>query len=97
MTIMEIFSLSDFLRKDNAALVHLLKVVRKAGPDGLSTRKLCDKAFDSRSYGLDIIKRAEKEGYIIRTGKRNKKGGGTKRIAKLSEKGRLLLEQLEVS
>jgi DNA-binding MarR family transcriptional regulator len=59
---------------------------------------LCDKAFDSRSYGLEIIKRAEKEGYIVRTGgKRNKKGGGLKRVSRLTEKGRLLLEQLAPS
>jgi DNA-binding MarR family transcriptional regulator len=93
-TNIEIFSLSDFLRKDNTALVHLLKVVRKAGPDGISTRKLCIRAFDSQSYGLRVIERAEKEGYIIRTGKRKKKGGGRKRISRLTEKGRLLLEQL---
>jgi hypothetical protein len=93
MTI-EIFPISDFLRKDNAALVHLLKVVRKAGPGGISTRKLCDKAFDSRSYGLIILKRAERDGYIVRTGKRNKKGGGKKRVVTLSEKGERLLNQL---
>jgi hypothetical protein len=90
--------IAEFLRKDNAALVHLLKQVQKAGPDGIGTRMLCDKAFDSRSYGLEIIKRAEKEGYIVRTGgKRNKKGGGLKRVSRLTEKGRLLLEQLAPS
>lgn len=93
----EIFSLSDFLRRDNAALVHLLKVIQKAGPDGISTRKLCIRAFDSQGYGLRIIERAEKEGYITRTGKRNKRGGGPKRVSRLAEKGKQLLEQLASS
>jgi hypothetical protein len=91
----EIFSISDFLRKDNAALVHLLKVVRKAGPDGISTRKLCTQAFDSQSQGLLLIERAEQQHYVVRTGKKNKKGGGKKRIVTLTEKGKALLEQLE--
>ena len=94
MTSIEIFSLSDFLRRDNAALVHLLKVIQKAGPDGISTRKLCIRAFDSQSYGLRVIERAEKEEYMTRTGKRMKKGGGRKRVSRITEKGKMLLEQL---
>src|SRR5688500_18811914 len=88
-------SVSDFLRKDNAALVHLLKVIRKAGgTDGLSTRMLCTEAFDSRSYGLRVIERAHKDGYITRTGEYNKSGGGAKRINKITKKGIKLLKQL---
>ena len=39
-------SSSDFLRKDNTAgLVRLLKIIQEAGKDGISTRKLCERAF----------------------------------------------------
>jgi hypothetical protein len=84
----------DFFRKDNSSLVRLLKVVRKAGPEGIGTRMLCVEAFGSKSYGLRVIARAELEGYITRTGKYNKKGGGPKRINRITDKGRLLLDQL---
>jgi hypothetical protein len=93
MTTIEI-SASDFIRKDNAGLVRLLQVVQKAGPDGISTRKLCERTFGSRSYGLEVIKRADSAGYITRTGKYSKKGGGRKRLNYLTANGKKLLLQL---
>lgn len=97
-------STTDFMHKDNEALVKLLITIRytettansmKRSLDGISTRKLCERAFDSRSYGLRIIKRAEEAGYISRTVQKHPQGGGAKRMNSLTDKGRQLLKQLE--
>jgi hypothetical protein len=103
---MSSFPLSDFLRKDNAALVHLLAVVvatQAGGDEGLlATRQLCRLAFGSRSHGLAVIKRAHKEGYLWRSeGSSNKtggnwRGGGKIRVNKVTQKGLMLLEELGI-
>jgi hypothetical protein len=89
---------ADFLRKDNESLVKLLRVIRTEErgyhPKGLSTRRLCIRAFNSQRYGLLSIERAEKEGYITRTGDKTNQGGGRARIVKLTDKGRGLLKEL---
>jgi hypothetical protein len=102
MTI-KVFSPSDFLRKDNAALVRLLKAVSSSeaagssssdDDEGISTRMLCTSSGLGRSYGLKLIARATDEGYITRTGKDNTSGGGNARVVKLTKKGKKLLSEL---
>jgi DNA-binding MarR family transcriptional regulator len=91
-------STSHFLRKDNTSLVKLLKAVSEAGSsdnEGISTRMLCASSGLGRSYGLKVIARASKEGYITRTGKDNTSGGGKARVVKLTKKGRMLLKKLD--
>ena len=82
----------NFLRKDNAGLVRLLKIIQEAGKDGISTRKLCEQAFKTRNYGMRVINRAYDEGYIKRFGK-NKRGHN--KVNYLSDKGKELLSQLQ--
>jgi hypothetical protein len=86
---------SDFLRKDNAGLVRLLKIIQDAGKDGISTRKLCEQAFKTRNYGMRVINRAYDDGYIKRFGK-NKRGGHNK-VNYLSDKGQELLSQMDTT
>jgi predicted HTH transcriptional regulator len=76
---------SNFLGKDNAGLVRLLKTIQEAGKDGISTRKLCEQAFKTRNYGMRVINRAYENGYINRFGK-NKRGHKT--VNYLSDKGK---------
>ncbi len=93
-TRLEVYSPSDFLRKkDNAALVRLLKIIQEAGKDGISTRKLCEQAFKTRNYGMRVINRAYDDGYIQRFGK-NKRS--PKKVNYLSDKGKELLSQLQL-
>jgi predicted HTH transcriptional regulator len=82
---------NNFLRKDNAGLVRVLKILKEAGKDGISTRKLCEQAFKTRNYGMRVINRAYDDGYIKRFGK-NKRGH--KKVNYLSDKGKELLDQL---
>jgi hypothetical protein len=79
---------SDFLRKDSAGLVRLLKIIEAAGKDGISTIKLCGQAFKTRNYGMRVINRAYDEGYIKRFGK-NKRGHN--KVNYLSDRGKALL------
>jgi hypothetical protein len=83
---------ADFIRKDNAALVKLLRIIRKAGKDGIATRRLCQVAFNSRAYGMKVINRAEEEGYIKRIGKGKR---GYVKVNYLTKKGKQLLSRLE--
>ena len=79
---------SDFLRKDNAGLVRLLKIMEETGgKDGISTRKLCEQTFNSRNYGMHVIKRAYDEGYIKRFDKSKR---GHKKVNYLSAKAKRL-------
>ena len=82
-------SSSDFLRKDNAAgLVRLLKIIQEAGKEGISTRKLCERVFKTRNYGMCVINKAYDDGYIKRFGK-NKHGHN--KVNYLSDIGKELL------
>lgn len=83
---------SDLLRKYNAGLIRLLKIIQEAGKDGISTRKLCEQAFKTRNYGMRVINKAYDDGYIKRFGK-NKRS--TKKVNYLSDKGKELLSQLQ--
>jgi hypothetical protein len=86
-------SSSDFLRKDNAAgLVRLLKIIQEAGKDGVSTSKLCERAFKTRNYGMRVINRAYDDGYIKRFGK-NKHSHN--KVNYLSDIGKELLSELD--
>src|SRR5918992_5652240 len=64
---------NNFLRKDIAGLVRVLRVIEKAGKDGISTRELCEQTFKTKNYGMRVIGRAYDDGYIRRFGK-NKRG-----------------------
>src|SRR5262245_50293559 len=99
--------LTDFLSRYHPSLIHFLtELVRTQAlgdEDLLSTRALCERVFHSRSYGLRIIKWAEKDGYITRTegssqnwkvAGRKRRGGGKSRVCKVTQKGLGLLEQL---
>jgi predicted HTH transcriptional regulator len=86
-------SISNFPhKKDNTGLIRLLKIIQEAGKDGISTRKLCERAFHTRNYGMRAINRAYDDGYIKRFGK-NKRGHN--KINYLSDKGKELLIQLQ--
>ena len=88
-------SSSDFLRKDNdAGLVRLLKIIQETGKDGISTRKLCERAFKTRNYGMRVINKAYDAGYIKRFGK-NKRGHN--KVNYLSDIGKELLSELDTA
>jgi hypothetical protein len=88
-------SSSDFLRKDNAAgLVRLLKNIQEAGKDGISTRKLCERAYKTRNYGMCVINKAYDAGYIKRFGK-NKHSHN--KVNYLSDIGKELLSELDTA
>lgn len=57
----------DFLR-NHAQLVKLLKALDKAGPNGMSTRKLCENVLNSKAYARknSLIGQAVALGYISR-------------------------------
>ena len=57
----------DFLRS-HSQLVKLLKALDKAGPQGLSTRKLCENVLKSKAYSRknSLIDQAVALGYIRR-------------------------------
>jgi hypothetical protein len=80
------------LRKDNAGLVRLLKIIQEAGKDGIPTRKLCEEAFKTRNYGMRVINRAYDDGYIKRYGKGKH---AHNKVNYLSDKGKELLSQLQ--
>jgi predicted HTH transcriptional regulator len=84
-------SSNNFLRKDIAGLVRVLRVIEKAGKDGISTRELCEQTFKTKNYGMRVIGRAYDDGYIQRFGK-NKRGHN--KVNYLSDKGKELLSQL---
>jgi hypothetical protein len=48
----------------NRGLVRLLKYVNEAGTSGGSTRKACKDVFNSRTYGMKVIQRAQRLNYI---------------------------------
>jgi hypothetical protein len=58
-------TVEDFVNS-HGSLVHLLKTLEKAEPEGLTTRDLCDISFNNRKRVIKLIKEAEKAGYIRR-------------------------------
>ncbi len=85
---------SDLLRKYNAGLIRLLRIIEEAGKDGISTRKLCERVFKTRNYGMCVINRAYDDGYIKRFGK-NKRSHN--KVNYLSDKGKELLNELDTT
>ena len=77
---------------ESASLVRLLKIVQEAGKDGISTKKLCERAFKTQNYGMRLINRAYEDGYIKRYGKGKH---AQKKVNYLSDKGKDLLSQLD--
>jgi hypothetical protein len=89
------FLIDEFLRT-NAGLVRLLRALDKASPKGLHTRAVCEQVFDSRSYGLVILKRAASLGLIKRYDPvPPKRKGGWMIVNHITPKGRSLLTKLQ--
>ena len=88
----------DFIRS-HAQLVKLLKALDKAGPQGLSTRKLCDNVLNSKAYARknSLIDQAVALGYISRKKVKRPEGqvGNPVWVVNyISPKGKQLLSQL---
>jgi len=88
----------DFLRS-HSQMVKLLKALDKAGPQGLSTRKLCENILNSKAYARknSLIDQAVALGYISR--KKVKRPAGQVGnpvwvVNYITAKGKHLLNQL---
>ena len=79
----------------NKGLVRLLKYVNKADTGGVSTRKACKDVFNSRTYGMKVIQRAEKLGYIKRDEKPPIERGAWFVMNRITPTGKKLLSQLQ--
>lgn len=85
-------------------ILSLLKELESAGLGGAPTSDLCDKVFNSRRKGMDIIREAESYGYVHRfkvpKGKVNKrkahKPGPSYHMNTLTPTGRQLLSKLQM-
>jgi hypothetical protein len=78
----------------NKGLVRLLKYVNEAGTAGVSTRKACKDVFNSRTYGMKVIQRAEKLGYIQREEEPPIEKGAWFVMNCITTEGKKLLSQL---
>ncbi len=87
----------DFIRT-HRGLVQLLHAIKDAGPNGISTKKLCSEAFNSMRQGMEVLGKAKSAGYIKRS-RREKKPRGIGRsyyiINILTPKGEDLLVKLQ--
>jgi hypothetical protein len=75
----------------------VLRALEQAGNTGISTRKLSEQVFNSRSYGVHILKQAEQLGYIKRKEKRRTDGecpGHSWTTNYLAAAGRKLLQEM---
>jgi hypothetical protein len=88
------FAAYEFARM-NKGLVRLLKYVNEAGAMGISTRKACHDVFNSRTYGMKVIQRAEKLGYILREEEPPIERGAWFVINRITPKGKKLLSQMD--
>jgi hypothetical protein len=80
----------------NRGLVRLLKYVDEAGTlKGVSTRKACKDVFNSRTYGMKVIQRAQRLGYITREEEPPIERGAWFVINRITPTGSALLEKLE--
>src|SRR5215216_5127440 len=88
---------SDFIRM-NGGLVRLLRDIQKAGPSGIPTRRLCEQVFNSRTYGMKMIYKAKRDGYIKRVIQPKPSGqkGNHLTVNYLTPKGLQLLDKLSV-
>jgi hypothetical protein len=85
-------SAADFVRM-NKGLIHLLQVIKAAGKEGISTRKLYDK-IGMIGHGDKLVDRAEREGYIKRVKKPPIKKGAWLVVNLLTPRGKQLLAKL---
>ena len=88
----------DFIRS-HQQLVKLLKALNKAGPNGMSTRKLCDNVLNSKAYARknSLIDQAVALGYISRKKVKRPEGqvGNPVWVVNyITAKGKQLLSQL---
>jgi hypothetical protein len=69
----------------NGGLVKLLTIIADSGPQGISTRQLCEQSFNSRNYSLQMIQKAEQERYIKRIGSGKKREVVTEEVIEEEE------------
>ena len=85
-------SAEDFARI-NKGLIHLLEAI-DGNPDGsISTVKLLTK-LKSTGYGQHIIRRAVRDGYVVRKERRPPGKGNYLVVNHLTPKGKALLDKL---
>jgi hypothetical protein len=89
----------DAYIRENTGLVRLLIAVNRAGKRGISTRRVCEQVFNSRSYGLEMLKEAAEKKLITRSdplpvpkGQR----GNLLVVNRITPKGRKLLAKLQL-
>ena len=90
---------ADDFTRTHEQLVKLLKALDKAGPEGMSTRKLCENVLGSKAYARknSLIDQAVALGYITRKKvdrPDGQVGNPTWKMNYLTEKGKKLLDQL---
>lgn len=86
-------SVSDFART-HKGLITLLKAVAKAGPDGITTRKLYTK-IKMTGHGDKLVDEAERKGYIVREERKPKTGVGFYPVYNIiTPEGKALLKKL---
>jgi hypothetical protein len=59
----------DAFIRENIGLIRLLIALNREGKRGLATRRVCKQVFNSRSYGIEMLHKAEALGLIKRVGK----------------------------
>jgi hypothetical protein len=93
MTLTIEVSAAEFARM-NKGLITVLKAVQKAGDEGISTRRLLYDEIKMIGYGQSLVKRAEREGYIMRKETQSGHKGAHFVMNYLTPKGKQLLSQL---
>lgn len=79
----------------NKGLITVLKVIQKAGNEGISTRNLLNDEIKMIGYGQTLVKRAEALGYIRREKREPESGRGFHPVYNIiTKKGRKLMNQL---
>src|SRR5215208_3273292 len=85
-------SAADFA-KINKGLIHLLQAIEGNPGGSISTVKLLTK-LKSTGYGQHVIRRAVREGYVIRKEQRPQGKGNYLVVNDLTRKGKALLSKL---
>ena len=85
-------SAEDFARI-NKGLIHLLKAIDGNPGGSISTVRLLTK-LKSTGYGQHIIRRAVRDGYVVRKERRPQGKGNYLVVNHLTPKGKALLEKL---
>jgi hypothetical protein len=92
MTTSSEVSVAD-LAKINKGLIHLLQAIDDNPGGSISTVKLLTK-LKSTGYGQHIIRRAVREGYVVRKERRPQGKGNYLVVNDLTPKGKALLNKL---